>query len=278
MIAVADNGASKCEWMIGDGAGEPVKVVHPGFNPNSATSLQEQEFVKNINTKVEDSPDRLFFYSAGMGNEYARAKMLSILKSRFQGSEISIETDLTGTGRAVYGKQQGIAAILGTGANAGFYDGDSISHQPLSLGFLLGDEGSGAYFGKKLLQAYLRGDLPLDVLQELEKNFKESRGELRQKFYSDPSPRILTTMLQAVESLKEHPFLKNIILKGFELFFEHIVARVERQEISTIGFTGSVAYHFSKELEMVASDKGFQVSRIIQHPAKALFEYHLKNL
>ncbi len=274
MIAVADNGASKCEWMIGDESGEPVKVVHPGYNPNSATSLQEKAFVNDITRKVDAAPDRLFFYSAGMGNEFARTKMQSILESRFPGADIHIETDLTGTGRAMFGDQPGVAAILGTGANAGFYDGKTISHQPLSLGFLLGDEGSGAYFGKKLLQHYLREDLPVDIMQALEKSIAEPRHKLLQRFYSQPSPRVFTGMLQALEPMKEHPFLKQMIRTGFRLFFDRIVARVKCQEVNTIGFTGSVAHHFSKDLGMVADSKGFKICKILQHPAKALFEYH----
>lgn len=275
MIAVADNGASKCEWMIGDGVNEPVRVVHPGFNPNSAALLQEKEFVKNITSKVDRIPDKLFFYSAGMGNEFAKAKMHSILKERFQTADISIETDLTGTGRAIFGDRHGVAAILGTGANAGYYDGKAIKHQPLSLGFLMGDEGSGAYLGKVLMQHYLRGDLPTDILRLIDDNHLPPRTELLKSVYSNPSPRVFTTMLRVFEPVKGHPYLSDIIRKGFKLFFDRIVARVEHQGELNIGFTGSVAYHFSDELALVAAENGFRVSRIIQHPAKALFDYHL---
>ncbi len=275
MIAVADNGASKCEWMIGDGVNDPVRVVHPGFNPNSAALLQEKEFVKNITNNVDRTPGKLFFYSAGMGNEPAKTKMHSILKERFPTADISIETDLTGTGRAIFGDQHGVAAILGTGANAGYYDGKAIKHQPLSLGFLLGDEGSGAYLGKVLMQHYLRGDLPTDILRLIDDKHLAPRTELLKSVYSNPSPHVFTAMLRAFEPVKGHPFLSDIIRKGFKLFFEHMVARVEHHGVRTIGFTGSVAYHFSKELALVSSEKGFRVSRIIQHPAKELFDYHL---
>lgn len=277
MIAVADNGASKCEWVIGDGYGEPLSVVHPGYNPNSGSPVQEKEFIENIHSRVGVSPDRLFFYSAGMGNGLAREKMFSILKTRFPDAAITIETDLTGTGRALFGDQQGIAAILGTGANAGLYNGESISHQPLSLGFLLGDEGSGAYLGKILLKFYLRGDLPMDISQLLADNGLGPRPDLLKAFYSNPSPKVFTDVIRAIEPVKEHPFLKDIIRRGFELFFDRIVRRVDRRDVSTIGFTGSVAHHFRKELEMVAHNKGFSVHEIIQHPAKALFKYHLKS-
>jgi len=276
MIAVVDNGASKCEWIIGNGAGEPINTVHPGYNPNSGSFHQEKEFIQNIKNKIPVSPDKIFFYSAGMGNHSAKEKMRSILKTRFLNAEIIIETDLTGTGRAVFGDRQGLAAILGTGANAGFYNGENISHQPLSLGFLLGDEGSGAYFGKILLQHYLRGDLQEDIMKLLEHKKISPRQELLNAFYSHPSPKVFTDILRAFEPFKDHRFVKNLIQDGFELFFDRIVNRVKQQKENTIGFTGSVAHYFKKELERAASAKGYHVYKIVQHPAKALYSYHLQ--
>ena len=275
MIAVVDNGASKCEWLIGDRTNEPVKVMHPGYNPNSGAPSREKEFIQSIKSKITVSPERLFLYSAGMGNEFARTKMLTILKDCFPDTDITIETDLTGTGRSLFGDQEGIAAILGTGSNAGFYNGERISHQPLSLGFLLGDEGSGAYFGKILLQNYLRGNLPENMLKLLEDVRLSPKPELLNAFYSNPSPKIFTDIVHLFEPAKDHPFMKNLVQDGFELFFDRIVARVEQPGKHTIGFTGSVAHHFKKELVLAASKKGFKVHKIIQHPAKALFAYHI---
>lgn len=276
MIAIVDNGASKCEWVIGNHTGKSINTVHPGYNPNSGSFHQEKKFRQHIKNKIPVSPDNIFFYSAGMGNSSAREKMRSILKNRFPNAEIIIETDLTGTGRAVFGDGQGLAAILGTGANAGFYNGESISHQPLSLGFLLGDEGSGAYFGKILLQHYLRGDLPEDIMKLLENKNLPPKPELLNTFYSNPSPQVFTDILRAFEPVKEHRFLKNLIQDGFELFFDRIVNRVEQQKHDKIGFTGSVAHHFRKELERAAWAKGYQVCSVIQHPAELLFSYHLQ--
>jgi len=277
MIAVADNGASKCEWIIGDTNSYPQVVTHPGFNPNSGSKTQEKEFTEKLSEQIPESVDKVIFYSAGMGNQVAKEKMLSILNHHFRDAEITIETDLVGTGRAIFGDNKGIAAILGTGANAGYYDGQRITHQPLSLGFLLGDEGSGAYLGKVFFQHYLRGSLPQEIMQLFHGKKLKPPHQLLKEFYENPSPKIFTDILRILESAKDHPFLNELIRKGFDLFFDNIVSRVQRNNIRSIGYTGSVAFHLRHDLERVSNQNGFKVYNIIQHPAQALFTYHLKN-
>jgi len=118
--------------------------------------------------------------------------------------------------------------------------------------------------------------LPEDIMQLLEDKTLYPKPELLNTFYSNPSPQVFTDILRAFEPVKEHHFVKNLIQDGFELFFDRIVNRVKQQKENTIGFTGSVAHYFKKELERAASAKGYHVYKIVQHPAKALYSYHLQ--
>lgn len=278
MIAVADNGASKCEWVIGETTNSPRKIVHRGFNPNTSSAIDEKEFRDAINIMVAKLPQIVFFYSAGVANKTGEDRIRNILKSCFPDSQIMIFTDLTGVGRAVFSGREGIAAILGTGANAGYYTGEEIAHQPLSLGFLLGDEGSGAYLGKEILRYYLSGTLPPDLTKHLERKIEQSRQEIIKQFYLHPSPQMLGNFLKYLEPYKGHPFLNNLAFESFKLFFRNIVSRVESNDCKRIGFCGSVAFHLQPILSQVAEKEGYQIEKTLQNPAPALYTYHLKQM
>lgn len=275
MIFVADNGATKCEWMSGEKADAPHRIILPGCNPSTGSQEAFNTFSSSVKEALPvDGRGEVFFYSTGTAKSSGYQKMLKELQTLFPGYRIHLETDLTGAGRALFGSRQGIAAILGTGANAGFYDGLRIVHQPLSLGFLLGDEGSAAYMGKMLLKAWLEETLP----EELQKHFTEEieKRDLNplQQFYQKPSAAETGQLLTLMQKFSNNPYVEEMVDKAFRDFYHHIVSRVESGNNRTIGFTGSVAAAFIDILKQQTAKHHYVFHNIVKSPVQKLWQWH----
>jgi N-acetylglucosamine kinase-like BadF-type ATPase len=274
-MIVADNGATKSEWYITDGA-ETHHVLLPGYNPATGTEQARADFLHEVskNIKTQLKTGTLFFYSAGVGNSMVKAKIQALLKELFPNMEIVLETDLTGAGRAIFEYKEGITAILGTGSNAGYYNGYSIIHQPESLGFFLGDEGSGAYLGKQMLKAYLEETLPEDIADHLFITFQKYPDGWIQKLLKQPAAFDYGRLAAEMLAFRTHPFVIETATNAFNDFFRHIVSRVKHPGQRRIGFAGKVAFTFSDILEQATLRHGYQLYNIISSPASALLQYH----
>jgi len=274
-MIVADNGATKSEWYITDGA-ETCHVLLPGYNPATGTEKTKADFLYEVsqNIKTQFKTGTLFFYSAGVGNSNSKAKMQAVLTELFPNMEIVLETDLTGAARAIFGDQKGITAILGTGANAGYYNGYSIIHQPKSLGFFLGDEGSGAYLGKLLLKAYLEETLPEDIASHISTTFKSYPDDWIRNLLKQPAAYDYGRLAAEMLAFRTHPFVIETATNAFNAFFRHILSRVKHPGQYRIGFAGKVAFTFSDILEQATLRHGYQLYNIISSPAKNLFQWH----
>lgn len=276
MITVVDNGATKSEWFLGESASSYQKFTLPGYNPKTGSVSDKEKFVREM-VKVPVNDGQLWFYSAGAAYQSVKYELSDLLQEAFPQAHIRIFSDLTGAGRAMWRDQDGVIAILGTGANAGFYQNGRIIHQPLSLGYLLGDEGSGAFIGKKLLKDYLEKRLPIELEQHLHDQFELSDGELVKAVYQQASGAFFGRILKLAEPFAQTDYAHNLIRESFQLFFKNIIDRVKHQNCRNISFVGSVAAAFADILREVCEANDFQIHSIEKNPGKRLLEYHLSN-
>lgn len=274
-MIVADNGATKSEWYIADGK-ETHHFLLPGYNPATGTEKAKTDFLHEVSQSIKThfKKGTLFFYSAGVSRLSPKIKMRALLTELFPNMDIFLETDLTGAARAIFGDQKGITAILGTGANAGYYDGHNIVHQPESLGFFLGDEGSGAYLGKQLLKAFLENSLPDDIANHLTISLKSFSDDWSQQLLKQPTACDYGRLASEMLAFRDHPYVIEMVTNAFNEFFRHIVSRVQHPGQSRIGFNGKVAFTFKDILTEVTKVHGFLPYKIISSPAKNLYYWH----
>jgi N-acetylglucosamine kinase-like BadF-type ATPase len=182
---------------------------------------------------------------------------------------------LLGAARALCGHQTGIACILGTGSNAALYNGKYIDGSATSLGFWLGDEGSGGYLGKQLITDYLNGDLPDELRSHFERRYPDRYPQIMDKVYRQPFPnRYLASFSKFVFDHLSHPYCYSLAYHAFALFFEKRVQKLDPQRQHSVHFTGSVAFYYANVLRQVATDQGYKLGHIAEEPAAGLVLYH----
>ncbi len=279
MFIVADSGSTKTNWTIMDKGSVIYSFRTNGFNPyfiNSATISQEimHNFPDTIN---QEKIQNIYFYGAGCSSPQTKQIIFEGCNDVFPGSKITIESDLLGAARAVFFNQRGIIAIMGTGSNTGIYNGETITHQINSLGFALGDEGSGAHLGKLLIINYLHNHLPEDLIKNFHKNYTLSSADIIYSIYKKPSPsKFLASFTPFIIKNKNHPFVKKLIQQSIQELFEKYICQYPDYQNYSLGFVGSVAHSLKSELEDTAQIYRINITKIIKDPIKKLVEYHIE--
>ena len=229
--------------------------------------------------QVKDHIDQLFFYGAGCASEENRDMLANIFSEAFPSSFVTIHHDMLGAARALCGHEAGIACILGTGANSCFYDGHHIADGVPSTGFILGDEGSGAWLGKQLLAGFIRNELDKEIHERLKKRFDLNRESILEQVYKMPSPaRYMAGFSKFIFQNIKNPTLYRLVYNGFEQFFEKNVEHYSQYKELPIHFTGSVAFYYSNILRQVANDRGLTVRNIVESPIAGLTLYHQNSI
>ncbi len=278
MILIADAGATKIQWVvIHDG-----KATHPtetaGFNPyfmepKVLVDAVEKDLVPFI------SPahiKQIFYYGAGCSTMQKCNIVDDVLRDIFEHADIEIHHDLLGAARALFGKTTGIACILGTGSNSCLYDGKNILENVTSLGYLFGDEGSGAYLGKLFLTEYLRKRMPQHIRDNFDKRFGYSLENILDSVYNKPHPnQFLSSFSKFIGDHKNEEFVIDLVRRNFRDFFTEQVMQYTDFKNQTLGVIGSVGYFYQDFFKEVASSHQLQVAKIIQSPIEGLVDYHL---
>jgi len=276
MKLIADSGSTKTSWKLIGNSGEVKNIKTSGLNPYSQSEESiSQEVEKVLLPETGTDIQEIYFYGAGIINA-EKGDIIRRALNRFY-PEASIEThsDVLGAARALFGDQPGIACILGTGSNACLYDGKQITHGISPLGFILGDEGSGAVMGRKLLGDYFKEVMPLRLREEFTKRFELTREEALNRVYRTEKPNQF--LAQFVPFLSEHTnsaYCQEFVQHNFMEFFERNVSKLPDYTNYSIGFIGSVAFHFSQILNNAASYFGFEEITIIKEPIDGLEKYH----
>jgi glucosamine kinase len=281
MILIADSGSTKTAWRLVDNNKQIFQYSTQGFNPffqNTAQISTELETVllPELRKNTTDDPDQIFFYGAGCSSEDRCAVVRDSIRSQFPRSEIFVDHDLLGAARATCGRNEGISAILGTGSNSCLYDGDQIVDHISSLGFILGDEGSGAHIGKELIRSYIYRELPDNLRKKFEERFNPDVNVILEAVYKQPLPnRYLASYSKFVFQNSSDPFISGIVAKCFASFLDHHIRKYEGYEVLPMHVVGSVGFYYSNILRAVATEKGIFIDKVLEAPIAGLTLYHL---
>ena len=276
LTLIADAGSTKIEWMVLEDGKEVNHLITRGFNPNYADMIVFIDILYKELPKDFPAVDAVYYYGSGCGNEAARAEMHQILKVRFEEArEVYLTHDLMGAARAVLGKEKGIACILGTGANSCLFDGNDIIDRAVSLGYLVGDEGSGCYIGRKLTRAYFYDLMPLQLKLEFKKCYQLNISEFIDNVYHQKeASKYLAGFTKFAGDHQDHPYIQQMVKECFREFIKVFVLRYDDCHAMPIGFIGSVAYHFQGLLKACLEENGLTMGRVIQSPMEGLIRYH----
>lgn len=283
---IVDSGSTKTSWCFAflpdtksaDGART---VTTEGLNPAVMSAEEvEEKIAKALNHCLQSlsisaaDVDNVFFYGAGC--IAGRAGVVSeSIQSILVDAKIYVADDLLGAARALCGHKAGIACILGTGSNSCLYDGENIVAHTPALGYVLGDEGSGAVLGRKFLNAVLKQTLPENIRKRFLQESGLDMAEVINRVYRSPAPnRFLASMSKYIHGYLDEKEVRDIVIENFEDFIRNNILAYG-DEFRTINVVGSIAYHYKEQLTEAASRNGFQIGKIIKSPIEGLIEYHM---
>lgn len=280
LILIADSGSTKCDWLLLDINGnyqDSYKTM--GFNPFFhsteliASKIAENQSLKGISQRVRN----VYFYGAGCSTPYYNSIVEKALKISFPNAENKVGHDLEGAAYAGYFGEPTIVCILGTGSNSCFFDGKAVHEEVPALGYILGDEGSGSYFGKMLLADYLYKRLPADLHASFFKEYGLDKAAIFQKVYNEPGANVyLAGFTRFLGQYVDHPFIYPKLVDGMRHFLDVHVCCFKNNRNVQINFIGSVAFYFGKALQQACDEMGLRLGHIVKQPIQNLVEYHKK--
>ncbi len=278
MKLIVDSGSSKTIWyLLTDSADGSTQCITAGINPFFQQTADIVKTLKDEFILEKDLVSAIHFYGAGVTDQSKKDELYGVLSDFFGITNIYIESDLLAAARSLCGNNEGIAAILGTGSNSCYYDGIQVAQHVSPLGYILGDEGSGAVMGKLLVSDILKKQFP----QRLIKLFFETHGtthsEVMENVYRKPFPnRYLATFTKFLLEHIHEEEIENLVIDSLSSFFTRNIAQYPKARKLPVHFTGSVAWHFAAQLRESAAKSGFAVGKITQNPMNDLLDYHKK--
>ena len=280
MKLVADSGSTNTNWCLLNQNQEIFYFDTEGYNPYFvSTDYIVQSLTSNFPQKISRTAvSNVFFYGAGCFDDKLDI-VKNALQKLFLNAEIFVGLDLLGSAKSVLGNKPGFVGILGTGTNSCLYDSNKIIANIDSLGFLIGDEGSGYYIGKKILGDYIREYMPASVREEFYKIYKLTREEIMERLYSEKLPnRFCAGFTKFIsESISGTSYTRNLVKQAFIDFFESLVTKYENYQQYTFNCTGSIGFAFKEILSETAALYNMKVGVILKTPIEGLAQYHTLN-
>jgi glucosamine kinase len=279
MIIIADSGSTKTEWRVIEGEGAEKSYITSGLNPYLLTG---DNIYQLLNEELPDlaglSVSNIYFYGTGCNNSEKENVIKSTLSRFFSSADVSVSSDLLAAARSLCMNEEGIACIIGTGSNSCYYDGKTIVSNVSPLGYILGDEGGGAFIGKNLLSGVLKKQLPGYVIDNFYKAYPLTRAEILDNVYSRPFPnRFLGQFTRFVSDNIHVPELQGLITSGFDDFIKRNVLQYTEAKELPIHFTGSVAFYFRSYLEELINKYRLHLGKVTLKPMDDLVKYHINN-
>ncbi|GGC11536.1 N-acetylglucosamine kinase [Dyadobacter sediminis] len=275
---IADSGSTKTDWILA-GKNGMHRFQSDGINPFYQTAEEIVPVLqKQVLPNLTEDPESIFFYGAGCADEKTSKPVFDALRQVVNAAgKIEVATDMLGAARGLCGHEPGLACILGTGANNAFYDGKNIVHSIGSLGFWLGDEGSGSYLGKTLVVHFLQNELPPDLHEAFNLAYPGTdRLRVLDNAYKKPYPnRYFASHSMFIAAHIGHPFLQEMVGNAFRLFTEKYICKHAHAEKYPVHFTGSVAWHYRDVLKKELERKGLRSGRILKSPLEGLVQYYM---
>jgi glucosamine kinase len=273
---IADSGATKAEWCLLNNGKKKILFTQ-GISPYFLNTDQIAELVsKELAAKIKGlTVEHIFYYGTGCANIENAKNIKKSLQRVFPEAKINVNTDLMAAARAVCGREKGIASILGTGSNSCYYNGKIIVKNSPGIGYALGDEGSGAYLGKKVLQYYLYNTFDEDLRARFDAKFVTTASEILDNVYKKPLPnRYLASFTLFLAENRGHYMIENIIEDGLnDFFFQHLCKYAEVWKYP-VNFVGSVAFGFKDVIKELCHSYEFELGKILKNPMEGLIEYH----
>ena len=277
MILIADSGATKTDWRIIDSQGGIQQAKTIGLSPYYQTSDSiSAELTQNLLPFVKEEVSEIHFYGTGCAGEEPCAIVRRGLQAVFPSAQtIEVDSDMLGAARGLCGHEAGIACILGTGSNNCLYDGRDIADKIPSLGFWLGDEGSGGYLGKTLVVAFLQKEMPEDLAMKFAKRYGLNREIVLENAYKQPFPnRYFAGFSKFLFDNRSHPFAYTLVYDAFCEFLAKYICKLPDYQKYKAHFVGSIAFYYSDILRRAAAEKGVVVGHIMETPIAGLTLYH----
>ncbi len=281
MKLIADCGSTKIDWAMIQGHQVTARATTTGMN---ALMLTDEEMASTIERELLPQIDstavtEIYYYGAGIIGEEVTASVRRALQRNFPGAGvIEIASDLLAAARAVCGTEPGIACIMGTGSNSCYYDGHAVRDNVSPLGYILGDEGSGAVLGKLLVGDVLKRQLPDEVCRRFDAKFGLSRLDIIQRVYKQPAAnRFLASLVPFIGENIDVPEVRQLVLNAFKAFFRRNVASYPQSRELPVNFVGSIAFIYRDILEEAAQAYGMRIGTVIQSPIEGLINYHAEN-
>ena len=275
---IADSGATKCQWTLVLG-NQKKTITTIGISPYFLTTDQIVETIaKGFNKKVDtDIINAVYFYGTGLSNPLNVASIKKALKKVFPKADLDIQTDLVAVARATCQHSKGVACILGTGSNTGYFNGKKIVKNSPGLGYVLGDEGSGAYLGKKVLQYYLYKTFDEELMHAFESKYPINKDQILDAIYKQPLPnRYMASFSEFLSEHRGHYMIENIIEDGINDFFFAHLNKLNESWLYPIHFAGSVAYIFRDVIKQLATAYELEIGTIVKSPMEGLIAFHKK--
>ena len=275
-VLIADSGSTKCEWCLMDGKKRQM-VFTQGISPYFLNAGQIQELLKaelipSLNNK---KITEVHYYGTGLSNPINVRILKKVIKKIFPSASIEAYQDIMATARASCGHTKGVACILGTGSNCCFFNGKRIVKISPGLGYVLGDEGSGAYLGKKVVQYYLYNTFDEELRYKFDAKFVTNRIEILENTYKQPLPnRYLASFAVFLAENRGHYMIENIIEDGLNDFFFQHLCKFNESWKHPIHFVGGIAYGFKDVLQDLCKSYEFDLGNVLRNPMEGLVKYH----
>lgn len=281
MKLVADSGSTKTDWrVISEGkvlTGFETEGINPYFkSSDDIVKLLKYQVIPQITDETEIL--EIYFYGAGCSSKLKNEQLSQDFQQVFINASVSIKHDLTGAAIAACGNEKGIVAILGTGSNSCLFDGNEITQEQNSLGYILGDEGAGSNIGKRLIIDFLYGRTPDHITQKMKEELKLTKDVVLDNVYKQPLPnRYLASFVEWISLyIKEDEYLQRVVLRSFDEFFITHLLRYDDYKNLNLNVVGSIGYHFKEYLYIVAFKHDMKLGNVIKKPIEGLIKYHSK--
>ena len=277
MVIIADCGSTKCDWLLSQGHRDQQLENTVGFSPFFHTTAEISKIIEEqLLPKIKaETVTAVYFYGTGVHDEHRTEIVAAALRSAFPQATIEVEHDLLGAARAVCGHSAGIACILGTGSNSCYYDGVKILDNVPSLGWLLGDEGSGTHLGKALVRAWFYRELPTDLDAAFKLAYPEGADAIKDRAYEKGANAYLATFTRFLGDNLQHPFIQKLVSDCLGEFLDRHVCKYQGYQHVPIHFVGSIAHHFQAILVKCMEERKLQLGNVVRKPIYPLAEFHM---
>ena len=279
MILIADSGTTKIHWVLIDDKSVVEEIYTSGFNPYY---YDADKFKKSVSIELSQKIPiteltHIYFYGSGISSDVNRKIVTDTIQSVFPNVSIEIYHDLHGAAIALLGNESGIACILGTGSNSCLWDGQSVVANVPSLGWLLGDEGSGTYIGKLFVRDVLIGDAD----KEMSNLFYTENGltfsTTLDRIYKEANPnQFFSKVTKLLRTHTDNEYCKNVIRRAFDDFVKVQLFKYPGYDSLPVCFTGSIAANFKEILEEVLNSYHIKLGTVMKEPMEGMIKYHLK--